>query len=53
MPGSLASIGPQVHADGVHPERASYGSFATFSDPDGNTWLIQEVTERARAAAAE
>ena len=25
---------------------ASYGSFATFSDPDGNTWLLQEVTTR-------
>jgi catechol 2,3-dioxygenase-like lactoylglutathione lyase family enzyme len=37
---------PQGQAEGMHPERASYGSFATFSDPDGNTWLIQEVTER-------
>ena len=27
-------------------EGASYGSFATFADPDGNTWLLQEVTER-------
>jgi len=26
--------------------RASYGSFATFSDPDGNGWLLQEVTTR-------
>ncbi len=25
---------------------ASYGSFASFSDPDGNTWLLQEVTQR-------
>ncbi len=25
---------------------ASYGSFATFSDPDGNTWLLQEITNR-------
>jgi catechol 2,3-dioxygenase-like lactoylglutathione lyase family enzyme len=31
---------------GVAPERRSYGSFATFSDPDGNTWLLQEVTTR-------
>jgi len=30
-------------ADGEH---ASYGSFATFSDPDGNTYLLQEVTTR-------
>ncbi|NIK59787.1 VOC family protein [Kribbella shirazensis] len=27
-------------------DRSSYGSFATFSDPDGNTWLLQEVTTR-------
>ncbi len=27
-------------------EAASYGSFATFSDPDGNTWLLQEITAR-------
>lgn len=31
---------------GIHPERGSYASFATFSDPDGNTWLLQEVTTR-------
>ena len=28
------------------PERRSYPSFATFSDPDGNGWLLQEVTAR-------
>ena len=28
------------------PDHASYGSFATFSDPDGNGWLLQEVTTR-------
>ena len=31
---------------GLAPGRASYGSFATFSDPDGNRWLLQEVTAR-------
>lgn len=31
---------------GPADERASYGSFATFNDPDGNTWLLQEVTKR-------
>ena len=31
---------------GQHPERRSYSSFATFSDPDGNEWLLQEVTVR-------
>jgi catechol 2,3-dioxygenase-like lactoylglutathione lyase family enzyme len=28
---------------GVDPERRSYGSFLSFSDPDGNGWLVQEV----------
>jgi catechol 2,3-dioxygenase-like lactoylglutathione lyase family enzyme len=32
--------------DGPAPGDASYGSFATFSDPDGNGWLLQEVTTR-------
>jgi catechol 2,3-dioxygenase-like lactoylglutathione lyase family enzyme len=37
------------------PDHASYGSFATFSDPDGNGWLLQEVTARlpGRIDAAE
>jgi catechol 2,3-dioxygenase-like lactoylglutathione lyase family enzyme len=36
--------GPTV--GGVDPERRSYNSFATFNDPDGNTWLLQEITAR-------
>jgi catechol 2,3-dioxygenase-like lactoylglutathione lyase family enzyme len=32
--------------DGVDPQRRSYSSFATFGDPDGNTWLLQEITAR-------
>ncbi|GAA4483337.1 glyoxalase [Rhodococcus olei] len=35
-------------ADGPAGDRASYGSFATFRDPDGNSFLIQEVTSRIR-----
>jgi catechol 2,3-dioxygenase-like lactoylglutathione lyase family enzyme len=31
---------------GRAPDQASYGSFATFRDPDGNGWLLQEVTTR-------
>jgi catechol 2,3-dioxygenase-like lactoylglutathione lyase family enzyme len=31
---------------GRNPERRSYSSFATFNDPDGNAWLLQEVTAR-------
>ncbi|MGX5802462.1 VOC family protein [Bradyrhizobium sp. Arg314] len=32
--------------DGPDPERRSYSSFASFSDPDGNRWLLQEITVR-------
>lgn len=31
---------------GPDPDRRSYASYATFSDPDGNEWLLQEVTTR-------
>ena len=31
---------------GPDPERASYGSFCSFNDPDGNFWFLQEVTTR-------
>ncbi|MGL3213493.1 VOC family protein [Bradyrhizobium sp. BR 1433] len=31
---------------GPDPERPSYGSLATFNDPDGNVWLLQQVTQR-------
>jgi len=31
---------------GPDPEGRSYSSFASFSDPDGNVWLLQEVTQR-------
>ncbi|MFC5200344.1 MULTISPECIES: VOC family protein [Streptomyces] len=36
----------QERLTGLHPERASYGSFLTFSDPDGNGWVLQEITQR-------
>lgn len=39
------SVGEPPH-NGVDPSRSSYASYATFSDPDGNTWLLQEVTAR-------
>ena len=34
------------HLPGPDPERKSYGSYASFSDPDGNEFLLQEVTTR-------
>jgi catechol 2,3-dioxygenase-like lactoylglutathione lyase family enzyme len=39
-------IGPDGQVSGVAPDHASYGSLATFSDPDGNRWLLQEITTR-------
>lgn len=33
-----------VQAPGPDPQRADYGSFFSFIDPDGNGWLVQEVT---------
>ena len=35
-----------IRVSGPDPERRSYRSHASFSDPDGNGWLLQEVTER-------
>lgn len=32
---------------GPDPNRGSYSSFASFDDPDGNQWILQEVTQRA------
>lgn len=37
---------PQARVAGPAPDGATYGSFASFGDPDGNTWLLQEVTSR-------
>jgi catechol 2,3-dioxygenase-like lactoylglutathione lyase family enzyme len=37
---------PEARQPGPDPDRASYGSFFSFTDPDGNTWLVQEVTTR-------
>jgi catechol 2,3-dioxygenase-like lactoylglutathione lyase family enzyme len=47
-----ASPGAQFQPDGAGratgpaPEHATYSSFATFNDPDGNGWLLQEITTR-------
>jgi catechol 2,3-dioxygenase-like lactoylglutathione lyase family enzyme len=40
-------FGEAGQAPGLHPERADYGTFASFKDPDGNGWLLQEVRQRA------
>ncbi|QXC60709.1 glyoxalase [Aquihabitans sp. G128] len=37
-------FGPEGQQPGLDPNRASYGTFLDFADPDGNLWLVQEVT---------
>ena len=36
----------EARQPGPDPKRTSYRSFFSFNDPDGNTWLVQEVTTR-------
>jgi catechol 2,3-dioxygenase-like lactoylglutathione lyase family enzyme len=45
----------EARQPGVDPARTSYGSFCSFNDPDGNLWIVQEVTTRlpGRIDAAE
>jgi catechol 2,3-dioxygenase-like lactoylglutathione lyase family enzyme len=44
--GGIFHLGADGPGSGPAPERTSYASFASFSDPDGNTWLLQEITTR-------
>jgi len=39
-------FGPNGPVNGPDPEHRTYSSLATFSDPDGNSWLLQEITTR-------
>ncbi|MBV6755890.1 VOC family protein [Rhodococcus opacus] len=39
-------VGANGPGDGPDPDRRSYFSLASFSDPDGNAWVLQEVTTR-------
>jgi catechol 2,3-dioxygenase-like lactoylglutathione lyase family enzyme len=41
-----APFPPEARLKGPDPKRTSYGSFFAFNDPDGNYWLVQEVTTR-------
>jgi catechol 2,3-dioxygenase-like lactoylglutathione lyase family enzyme len=41
-----AGLNAERRVPGPDPERQSYRSFATFADPDGNSYLLQEITER-------
>jgi len=44
--GTLRVTGTKDRLPGPDPERRSYMSWISFSDPDGNGWLLQEVTTR-------
>jgi catechol 2,3-dioxygenase-like lactoylglutathione lyase family enzyme len=45
-PRALHVDGTEGRVKGRHPENRSYSSWASFSDPDGNTWMLQEITTR-------
>ncbi|MEU7905060.1 VOC family protein [Actinoplanes sp. NPDC049118] len=44
--GVFHHAGTEGRAAGPAPDRQSYGSFVSFTDPDGNLWFVQEVTTR-------
>ena len=45
--GVFHHAGTEGRVTGPHPARADYGSFASFNDPDGNEWVVQQVKTRA------
>jgi catechol 2,3-dioxygenase-like lactoylglutathione lyase family enzyme len=45
-------FGTGGQVSGLDPQRASYGSFFSFADPDGNGWLVQEVNGAAEPPAS-
>ncbi|BBY18058.1 VOC family protein [Mycolicibacterium litorale] len=44
--GVFNHAGTAARVPGPDPERRSYASYASFHDPDGNEWILQEVTDR-------
>jgi catechol 2,3-dioxygenase-like lactoylglutathione lyase family enzyme len=44
--GVFHHAGTGQRAAGAAPDHATYGSFLSFADPDGNLWFVQEVTTR-------
>jgi catechol 2,3-dioxygenase-like lactoylglutathione lyase family enzyme len=44
--GVFEHAGTEHRLPGPDPNRTSYSSFASFNDPDGNRWVLQEITER-------
>jgi catechol 2,3-dioxygenase-like lactoylglutathione lyase family enzyme len=51
--GNAFTADGQGREPGPHPERQTYSSYASFSDPDGNVWLLQEVTTRLPGRVTE
>ena len=45
--GVFHHAGEEQRSPGPDPNRGNYASFATFNDPDGNGWVLQEVRQRA------
>jgi catechol 2,3-dioxygenase-like lactoylglutathione lyase family enzyme len=46
-------VGKDSRLSGPDPDRRSYASFVTFDDPDGNNWIVQEVTQRLAGRVSE
>ncbi len=44
--GVFHHVNGECRVEGPHPKRQSYGTYASFKDPDGNGWFLQEVTAR-------
>jgi catechol 2,3-dioxygenase-like lactoylglutathione lyase family enzyme len=44
--GVFHHAGTDARVPGLDPQRRSYSSFASFSDPDGNGWVLQEIVTR-------
>ncbi len=44
--GNFNRFDPTARASGPDPNRGTYASFVAFNDPDGNGWVLQEVTTR-------
>jgi catechol 2,3-dioxygenase-like lactoylglutathione lyase family enzyme len=45
--GIFHHAGTDARVPGLSPDATSYGSFASFSDPDGNGWVLQQIKQRA------
>ena len=46
--GIFYHLSPAHRAPGPDPDRRDYSSFAQFTDPDGNGWVLQEAAQRSR-----